>query len=258
MTVARFIPAFVLLACAVACTPTHNVKPLPNFVQVGLEPGDRVTVTTHDGETHDLVITEIRGDVLVGGDAEFALQHIASIKKHAWKRPESPCGGEKPLGCSLPLLVSVASETHRHYQEKFYDACAQHDYCYRHGFASYGMDRKGCDDAFLTDMQNSCPDEPGSRLGKVLDVLIHLSTRAEVAFLLRVIFMQRCVVTARTSSRPATAPTTGHRQTWNNRPLRGPNHISLEFLREGRKEQVLTHSTVVVEQVRSGCTRSAS
>lgn len=167
----RWIVIAVSIACAVACTPTHNVKPLPNFVSAALEPGDRVTVTTHDGKEHEFVITEIRGDVLLGVDAEFALQDVASIRKHAWKRPESPCGGEEPLGCSLPFLVSLASESHSYYREKFYDACAQHDYCYRHGFASYGMDRKSCDDEFLRDMQYSCPDEAGGRLGKVIDAL---------------------------------------------------------------------------------------
>lgn len=167
----RFILAAVLIACAIACTPTHNVKPLPNFVSAGLEPGDRVTVTTHDDKEHEFVITEIREDILIGDDAEFALQDIASIQKHAWKRPESPCGGEEPLGCSLPFLVNLASESHSFYREKFYDACAQHDYCYRHGFASYGTDRESCDDEFLSDMQDSCPDETGGRLGKVIDVL---------------------------------------------------------------------------------------
>lgn len=166
-----FVLAAVSIACVVACTPTHNVKPLPNFVSAGLERGDRVTITTHDDETHEFVITEIRGDVLVGDNAEFALQDIASIRKHAWKRPESPCGGEEPLGCSLPFLVSLASELHSYYREKFYDACAQHDYCYRHGFVSYGMDRKSCDDEFLVDMQYSCPDEAGSGLGKFLEAV---------------------------------------------------------------------------------------
>ncbi|MCH9695230.1 MAG: phospholipase [Gammaproteobacteria bacterium] len=169
MTVRYFILFAICIICAAACTPTHNVKPLPNFVNSGLEAGDRVTITTHDDQEHEFVITEIRGDVLLGDDAAFALRDIASIQKHAWRRPESPCGGEKPLGCSLPLLVSLASELHSHYREEFYDACAQHDYCYRHGFASYGIDRKSCDDNFLLDMQNSCPDKKSSGLGKLFE-----------------------------------------------------------------------------------------
>ena len=167
----RFILTVALLACAVACTPTHNVKPLPNFVNVGLEPGDRVTVTTHDGQTQEFVVTEIRGDVLLGDAAEFPLQDVASIQKHAWKRPESPCGGDKQLGCSLPIIVGLASDLHKDYSDKFYDACAQHDYCYRHGFASYRLDRQTCDDEFLTNMQNSCPSVSKSTFRKLLDVL---------------------------------------------------------------------------------------
>jgi hypothetical protein len=161
----------MLLASAVACTPKHSIKPLPDFVSTGLEPGDRVTVATHDGETREFVITEIRRDIVRGENEQFALQDLASIQKHAWKRPKSPCGGEKPLGCSIPLLINLASESHSHYREKFYDACAQHDYCYRHGFASYGLDRKSCDDEFLTDMQKSCPGVPTSKIGKVFGAI---------------------------------------------------------------------------------------
>ena len=167
----RFILISVLLVCFVACTPMQNIKPLPDFVSAGLEPGDRVTVTTLDGEQHEFVITEIRGDVLVGDNVQFVLQDVSSIQKHDWKRPKSPCGGDEPLGCSLPLLVSLASELHNNYRDEFYDACAQHDYCYRHGFVSYGLDRKTCDDEFLTDMQNSCPNARTGKIGKFLDTV---------------------------------------------------------------------------------------
>lgn len=166
----RCAAVVVFLVCLAACAPTHNVKPLPNFVKVALEPGDRVSVTTHDGTTHDFVITEISGDTLFGDDVQFALHDIATLKKHAWKRPESPCGGEKSLGCSVPFLIDVASESHRHYGKKFYDACAQHDYCYRHGSASYGLDREACDDEFLANMQTSCPGAASSSIGKVFQV----------------------------------------------------------------------------------------
>lgn len=169
-SVCAFFVAAILL-CMSACAPTHTIKPLPNFVNAGLEPGDKVTVTTHSGETHEFEIIEIRGDLLVGEKSQFALRDIASIKKHAWSRPESPCGGETPLGCSVPLLVGLVSEAHSHYKGKFYDACAQHDYCYRHGFASYGMNRDRCDSEFLLGMQNLCPDAAVSKFGKVLSVL---------------------------------------------------------------------------------------
>lgn len=169
-TLCRSTAALSILVLA-ACAPTHTVKPLPNFVKVGLAPGDRITVITRRGETHEFILDEIRGDRLVGDGVELTLSEIVSIKKHAWSRPESPCGGGEPLGCSVPLLVSLASELHGHYKEKFYDACAQHDYCYRHGFASYGLDREACDEAFLVDMKALCPEPASGGVGKFLEVM---------------------------------------------------------------------------------------
>jgi hypothetical protein len=140
-------------------------------VNKGLAPGDRIEVITHSGATHEFVISEIRGDILIGEGKEIPLHEIASLRKFAWSRPESPCGGVKPLGCSVPILVRLASDSYSRYRDTFYDACAQHDYCYRHGFRSYGMDRKTCDDEFLLDMQNTCPVPAVSAIGKTLEVL---------------------------------------------------------------------------------------
>ena len=159
----------LVLVGVAACTPTHTVKPLENFVNVGLAPGDKVTVVTHGGESKEFVITAIQGDVLVGEDVRFALATLASIKKHAWSRPESPCGGDAPLGCSVPWLVAIVSEPHGHYKETFYDACAQHDYCYRHGFSSYGLNRDICDENFLHDMLALCPDPATGKVGKIFE-----------------------------------------------------------------------------------------
>lgn len=152
----------------VSCTPAHNVKPLPDFVRTGIEVGDRVIVTSHAGEVSEFVVTENRVDTLIGEDIEIDLADAARIQVYGWERPDSPCGGDKPLGCSLPILISLASEEHAHYKEEFYDACAQHDYCYRHGFASYGLDRKACDTEFLQGMQALCPEAAKGTMGKVL------------------------------------------------------------------------------------------
>ena len=166
----RFSLGAVIVLLA-ACTPSHNIKPLPNFVSVALEPGDRVVVTTVEGMTVEFVVTEVRGDIIVGGDEEYSLERITSLRKYSWGRPESPCGGDKPLGCSLPFLVSLTSESHSHYQKEFYDACAQHDYCYRHGVASYGLDRKTCDDEFLLDMHNLCPPAAEGTLERIAELM---------------------------------------------------------------------------------------
>ncbi len=167
----RFLLVMGILVCATACTPRQTIKPLENFVRVGLEPGDLVTVTTHDGEVHEFTIKENQGDVLVGEIVRFEVKDLMTIEKHAWSRPKSPCGGDKPLGCSVPLLISLASESHSHYNDVFYDACAQHDYCYRHGQATYGTDRKRCDDEFLRDMQDLCPPAAEGGVGKVFQTL---------------------------------------------------------------------------------------
>lgn len=163
--------SLAFLVCIVGgCTPTHTVRPLPDFVATALDPGDRVTVTTHKGEEFEFIVADIQGNTIVGESVTFRLEELASIRKHAWQRPDSPCGGEKPLGCSLPFLVALSSELHGHYSSVFHDACEQHDYCYRHGFASYGLDRDACDAEFLANMQATCPAPPAGKAGKVLEV----------------------------------------------------------------------------------------
>lgn len=165
-------PVLVILClCIAACTPAHNIKPLPNFVEAGLEPGDRVVVTTLDGDTSDFVVTDIRDATIFGEDYEIPLSDIARIQKRAWSRPESPCGGDKALGCSVPLLIRLTSEGHNHYRDKFYDACAQHDYCYRHGYRSYGVDRETCDERFLQNMHAICPAPAVNVVTKTIELL---------------------------------------------------------------------------------------
>ena len=81
-------------AFCVACVPTHNVKPLPNFVDAAIEPGDKVIITTVSGETIEFVVTEVDDTTLHGEDRQVALIEIAKLEKVAWKRPPSPCGGD--------------------------------------------------------------------------------------------------------------------------------------------------------------------
>ena len=164
------IGALAVAAFCVACVPTHNVKPLPNFVEVAIEPGDTVVVTTTSGETFEFVVTEVGDKTSHSADRQIALSDIAELKKVAWKRPPSPCGGEKPLGCSVPLLVSLASDEHSHYQETFYDACAQHDYCYRHGYRTYGLVREYCDAEFQQNLLNTCPEASSTKVGKFFEI----------------------------------------------------------------------------------------
>jgi hypothetical protein len=56
----------------------------------------------------------------------------------------------------VPLPVATASVYHDHYRVRFEPACIQHDFCYRHGHATYGYDRRRCDERFRADMETEC------------------------------------------------------------------------------------------------------
>ncbi len=162
----------VLLAVAVAaCAPQHTVKPLPNFVTTALAPGDKVRVVTRDGETATLTLSAVSPAALEGGGRRIELGDIATLKKIAWERPASPCGDQRPLGCSVPWFVHLVSERHSHYADVFYDACTEHDYCYRHGARTYGVERAECDAAFLADMLLLCPEKSDGAFAKALEFL---------------------------------------------------------------------------------------
>ena len=165
-------PLAILAAVIIctACAPTHNVKPLPEFVDKGIEPGDKVIVTTKSGDTIEFVVSEVTNSMLIGAEHRVAPEDIDTLRKKSWSTPPSPCGGDEKLECSVPLLVSLTSETYAHYRRHFHDACTQHDYCYRHGFRTYGLDREACDVEFLENMRAACPAATGSPLGIFIDV----------------------------------------------------------------------------------------
>ena len=170
----KSLPCLLLLALATfaaGCAQKYTVKPLPDFVDAAIEPGDKVEVTTYGGDTYKFEVTEVTKTALHSKDHTVRLVEIADLKKLARKRPPSPCGGEKELGCSVPVLVTMASKEHAHYRDKFYDACAQHDYCYRHGSATYGLNRENCDEEFLVNMKNSCPNQTVSVFGTVVEIM---------------------------------------------------------------------------------------
>ncbi len=68
------------------------------------------------------------------------------------------CGNGEPLECSTPWFVGFVSDTLLNYTTTFKPACVNHDYCYRHGFCTYGKDRENCDEEFLEQMQRICRD----------------------------------------------------------------------------------------------------
>jgi hypothetical protein len=59
----------------------------------------------------------------------------------------------------VPQWAAVLHESQARYSEFFYPSSEQHDYCYRHGEATYGKSKNVCDSEFLLDMQDQCrPD----------------------------------------------------------------------------------------------------
>ncbi len=167
----RKLAMLAVITLCFGCVPTHNVKPLPDFVNEAIQPGDNVIVTTKTGETIEFVVSEVTNEMLIGENYRVALADIDALEKKSWKRPPSPCGGDRSLGCSVPLLVSLTSDVYAHYRSHFFDACAQHDYCYRHGFRTYGFDRDTCDAEFLENMIKACPEPSRSWLGEVWDAM---------------------------------------------------------------------------------------
>ena len=169
----KTIALLTMLAIVTACgTPeTYVVRPRPNFVDAAIKPGDTVIVTTRSHETVEFEVTEVTEKALHSANRRFDLYDIAELRKVTSERPPSPCGGGEALGCSIPLLVSLASKEHAHYKEVFYTACETHDYCYRHGVRTYGLDRAYCDEEFLDNMQNTCPRSSQSDIGTVFEIM---------------------------------------------------------------------------------------
>ena len=166
------VPALLLVLLAAAgCAPSHTVRPLPDFVATAIKPGDKVKIVTKSDEIIEMEVTEVDNGAIHGEEHVVAFGNIAHLEKIAWTRPPSACGGSEPLGCSVPLLVAMASDEHLHYREKFYSACEQHDYCYRHGYRTYGLEREYCDDEFLQNMQTLCPETRESTIGSIFEAM---------------------------------------------------------------------------------------
>ena len=117
----RKLAMLAIITLCFGCAPTHTVKPLPDFVNKAIQPGDKVIVTTKAGETIEFVVSKVTNEMLIGENYRVALADVVELKEVSWKRPPSPCGGDKSLGCSVPLLVSLTSDVHEHYGRHFYD-----------------------------------------------------------------------------------------------------------------------------------------
>lgn len=160
----------VLALGATGCShavPSHEIRADPEFIRVGVQVGDSVEITTKDGKYREFVVEDVGADAIAGSEETIRFSEIQSIVKRSWKAPAHPCGGGLPVGCSIPEVVLLLSEQYKQQADKFHPACVTHDFCYRHGFATYGTTREECDTVIYEDMKAACKGFGG--LG-VLDV----------------------------------------------------------------------------------------
>lgn len=153
-TIALTLMLVIVASCGWA--PEHEIRPRPDFIQAGVEPGDTVEIETTDGETIEFEVTDVTADALEGDGRRVPYSEIAAISKRSWTEPRHPCAGTEPLGCSIPEVVLAVSEFHQEQKKKFHKPCVNHDLCYRNGYATYGIDRETCDAGFYEDMKQEC------------------------------------------------------------------------------------------------------
>lgn len=146
-----------IAACAVV--PTHEVLPYPDHISAGVAVGDRLRVTTRNGTTREIEVTALTEDALVTSSETISFENIKRITKQSWSPPDNPCDDNRPLGCSIHPAVRAVSEMHAEYARELRLPCSQHDYCYRYGYQTYGLERDECDALFLDEMQALCNTE---------------------------------------------------------------------------------------------------
>lgn len=173
LTVLRTVLLLFAAASGAGCAqvaPSHEIPPRADYILAGVQEGDTIEVTTTDGKARTLVVTRISGQAIESDDEVIPIGHIKRLVKRSWAMPGHPCGGGEPVGCSIPEVVLVLSDDYSRQANKFNAACVTHDFCYRHGYATYGRSREQCDSNFLEDMKNECKGPAG--LG-VIDIKDH-------------------------------------------------------------------------------------
>lgn len=156
LVIAVMLLALVLLAGCGAVTPSHNIPVRQDYIEAGIQTGDLIEVRTVDGELKAFEVVEVRADAIVGPDSVISIRNITSIVKRSWARPGHPCGANEPVGCSIPEVILLLSDEYAEQASKFHPACIRHDFCYRHGHATYSDTREKCDSEFLEDMKEAC------------------------------------------------------------------------------------------------------
>jgi hypothetical protein len=155
----------VIGACA-SVAPMQEVRPEPAFIEAAVEPDNEVEIGTTDGRELSFVVAKVEsGKVFGTGGEEVAFADIDSISIRSWSEPTHPCGAGEPVGCSIPEVITAVSSYHEVYKDYFHSACVEHDYCYRHGLATYGLNQGYCDNRFYSDMMELCGSAGGGILG---------------------------------------------------------------------------------------------
>jgi len=147
---------FVLVGGCGTVTPSHNIPVRQDYIEAGIQAGDTIEVTLVDGEMKTFEVVDVQSNAIVGPDGVIPISDIKSIVKRSWADPGHPCGANEPVGCSIPEVVLLLSDEYSEQAGKFHPACVTHDYCYRHGRATYADTREKCDTEFLEDMKEAC------------------------------------------------------------------------------------------------------
>ncbi|MEM9533125.1 MAG: hypothetical protein AAGA23_19555 [Pseudomonadota bacterium] len=154
------IVALVLTLSLAGCAPYQPVRPYPDFIRSGVLPGDQVRVTRKSGAELRSRAVRVDQAELVTEAGVIPLSDITAIARRGWTAPVPACGDGRPLGCSIPVVVDVLTERLDDAKALFEPACVQHDFCYRHGAATYGWRREDCDQEFKQLMEAACRNQP--------------------------------------------------------------------------------------------------
>jgi hypothetical protein len=157
--VQRTLCMLLALAFLPGCAQWWQVRPYSDFIGAEIKPGDELRIETREGVRSKLVVVAVKDDRIIGENQTILLTDIVQLEKHSQSPPANPCSPQIPLGCSIPQWAQALHDSQTRFKEYFYPSCEQHDYCYRHGAATYGMSKNTCDSEFLLDMQAQChPD----------------------------------------------------------------------------------------------------
>ncbi len=149
------VAAMAVCACA-RLTPSHEIPVKPDHINAGVQVGDTVEITTKDGKTREFVVTKVGTSSIEGPSEIILFREISMLVKRSWEAPTHPCAVGVAVGCSIPEVVLLISGDYKDQAEKFHPACVTHDFCYRHGFATYGASRDECDSNFYDNMKTAC------------------------------------------------------------------------------------------------------